>query len=445
MNTKIVTIFLLIIVPFTVFSQSYPDQQIILKNGSELLSNIEESKNIIQNSNNSLELASDALDGYFILKPQNSDDYFNRGLPSWNGFAPENENSSFKVMMRFKVYNQWQRWVTVGYWDKEIWSSYGYTSFTGGNIAIDYVKLNEYISEFQFKVVFKRNSTNYAPPSIEQLSFFVSDSKTTDNLSLTDIYNDNPDEIFIPTDHIYQYDVDDEIGADICSPSTTSMILKSYDINVDPYEFALRTKDKYWDLFGVWPRVVQHAHEYGLEGTVNRYRTWSEAYEALKSGKRIAMSIGQPLYSGHLVMLAGFDKNGNPIVHDPAKSDGYSKVYSKYDISKAWFNKGGIAYTFYFNENTTAIEDIENLNKSVKISPNPVTGKFTISVNIEKTTKLSISIADIKGVLIGKILEKEKVLDGKYILPVNEDLTPGIYFIKLKTNETTVVKRLIKR
>ncbi len=139
------------------------------------------------------------------------------------------------------------------------------------------------------------------------------------------------------------------------------MILKSYSIEVDPYQFALDTHDPYYNMFGIWPRVVQNASEYGLDGAVTRYRAWSEARTVLANGGRIAMSVGLPLYSGHLLMLAGFTSDGRPIVHDPAKSNGYSYVYNKTSISQSWFNKGGIAYTFYpAGSYPTSVENSSN-------------------------------------------------------------------------------------
>ena len=94
------------------------------------------------------------------------------------------------------------------------------------------------------------------------------------------------------------------------------MALFSYDIEVDPLEFARDTRDPYYGIFGIWPRVVQHASEYGLDGAVTRYRSWSEAREVLAANGRIVISVGPPLYAGHLMMLAGFTDEGNPIVQD---------------------------------------------------------------------------------------------------------------------------------
>jgi hypothetical protein len=338
--------------------------------------------------------------------------------------------------MRFKVNDTWQRWITVGYWDKEIWEEYGYTTFSGGKVSVDYVKVDSYIKEFQFKVLFLRKSTDIPAPSIKQLSFVVSDTRTTANLNITDIVNDNPPAIYYDTEHIYQYDVDDEIGGSICSPSSTAMILRSFGIEVDPYDFAVKTRDLYWKMYGVWPRNVQHAHMHGLKGSVTRYRTWSEAYKVLENGGRIAMSLGRPLYKGHIIMLAGFDDTGNPILHDPGSRNGYKRQYDKTDLSKSWFDKGGISYTFYLEDEDLANDNFENKINDVKVYPNPTSDYFTIEVNREMKLLL---INNLGQEIISKSISEKEDIDVS-------NLNSGIYFIKLqdKYGNTSTKKISVK-
>jgi len=439
-----ISIFLLTIIRCN--AQEYPDQHQMIVGGDTLFDRIESSSQVLYNSEkNVIELETGALEGYFILESQSFSENFNVGLPSWNGHAPANENSSFKVQMRFEMSYGWSSWVTVGFWDKDIWSSYGSTTFTGGKVYIDEVKLDSYVKKYQFRVDFKRLSESYESANMKQLSFFVSDSRTTSSVNLTEIENDKPEAFFIPTSFVYQYAVDDVIGPDICSPTSTSMILKSFDYVVDPYQFALRTKDPYWGIFGVWPRSVQHASEYGLRSFVGRYRTWSEASDVLKKGGRIAMSIGQPLYTGHLVMLAGFDDNGNPILHDPAKSNGYSIVYNKRSLSEAWFNKGGVAYTFFGIDETNAIETvIPNTSISLNVFPNPIVGSSKISVTVSENQRLSIKLYNMQAQCIDIILSEDDLSVGKYDFDFPENLKQGIYIIKIESDKGNISTKIVK-
>ncbi|MEN8118338.1 MAG: C39 family peptidase [Bacteroidota bacterium] len=446
------TLILIFFLTFTLFVAwgQFPDQQYVISGVDSLEKYIETKTNIkFDYASNSIVLEDDATDGQFILQPFSFEESFNEGLPSWNGLAPEDENSAFKVQMRFETSRGWSDWVTVGYWDKHIWSWYGDTEFQGGKVNIDVVKLNEYINNYQFKVQLKRNSLSYQSPGIEQLSFFVSDSKTTDNVDISDIVADNPPKIFIKTDFIYQITVDDEIGSLICSPTSTSMIIRSYDIEVDPYDFALRTYDPEWELFGVWPRAVQHAHEYGLQGSVTRYRTWSEAYEVLNNGGRIAMSVGRPLYAGHLMMLAGFDSNGNPIVHDPAKSSGYGKIYYKKDLTESWFNKGGISYTFYPKESPTAVagNELSRIN-NISVYPNPVADRINMELNFQKNEKLSVRIFDLNGRCIDVLCNETVLPKGNHVMTfkINQKkYTPGIYLLHVVTGSKHYKEKIVKQ
>ena len=443
----IATIFL-IVLPYNVFSQNYPDQQYILKIDS-IFANIETTDGIeLSNDGQSIKLQDGVVNGYVILKSQFSQSPFNEGLPSWNGTAPDN-NSGFKIQMRFPYGASWSPWLTVGYWKSNIWSAYGSTSYGGGYIDYDYVKLNSYQSSWQFKVIMTRTSAAQPSPTLHALSFFVSDSRTTTSVNIANIVNDNPAEIFIPTEFVYQYGVDPVIGGDICSPTSVSMILKSYSIAVDPYQFALDTRDPYFNMFGIWPRVVQNASEFGLDGAVTRYRTWSEAREVLANGGRIAMSVGLPLYSGHLFMLAGFTTDGKPIVHDPAKSNGYSYVYNKTSISQSWFNKGGVSYTFYpAGSYPTSVEN--NLENYIvdeftlyQNYPNPFNPSTSISFSLPQAEQVKISVYDMLCREVA-VLVNDYLQSGLHTTSFDgSGLSSGVYIYRIESGSFVKAKQMI--
>ncbi|MGE5399001.1 MAG: C39 family peptidase, partial [Ignavibacteriales bacterium] len=272
------------------FSQTYPDQFYNFEKDS-LVKKITTMSGIQAGSDGkSIVLSDGALSGYAEFQPDSSAYPFNQGLPSWNGRVP-NDNSSFRVLMRFYT-NGWSPWLTAGYWKAQIWSSYGTTSYAGGRVNIDEIEMNSYCSKWQFRVEMMRTSASQPSPKVQKLSFFVSDTKTTTNYNLAAIVNDKPASVFIPTQHFYQYALDPEIGGSICSPTSVSMVIRSYNIKVDPLQFARDNYDNYFGQFGLWPRVVQHAAEFGLKGAVTRYRTWSEARKVLAAGGRVVMSVG---------------------------------------------------------------------------------------------------------------------------------------------------------
>jgi hypothetical protein len=391
----------------------YPDQQFIIETGDSLFQQAELISNVVKSDDGkSIRLADGFTTGYLILNPQSSPYPFNIGLPSWNGTAP-GDSGGFRVLIRVPYLSGWSPWLDVGYWKANLWPSKN-TSFGGGIIDIDIVELNYYTSQWQYAIELKRNAAAVTSPTVSLLSFFISDSRTTQTINYTSILNDKPEPIFIPTTFLAQYRLSNEIGGSICSPTTVSMILLSYNIEVDPLQFALDTYDPYWNIFGVWPRVVQNASEYGVKGSVTRYRTWSEAREVLAQGGRIGMSIGAPLYGGHLVMLAGFTENGDPIVHDPARTyDGYAHVFNKYDLSRSWFAKGGVAYTI-FPKDTSAVSPVifaerqespRNLSFELYPNyPNPFNSSTTFRYELHRDGLVEFYIYNLLGELVNTLV-----------------------------------------
>jgi hypothetical protein len=431
-------------------AQNYPDQNYVCRIDS-IYFNIESSSGVrLSSDGRSMELEDGVKDGYIILKPAYSEEPFNQGLPSWNGSAP-GTNSSFKVQMRFPYSSGWSPWLTVGFWKANIWGNYGSTSYAEGYIDYDYVKLNVYQNSWQFKVIMTRYSADQPSPTLNKLSFFVSDSRTTSSVNISQIVADYPEEFFIPTQFVYQYGVDPTIGGSICSPASVSMILKSYGITVDTYQFALDTYDPYYKMFGIWPRVVQNASEFGLDGAVTRYRTWSETREVLANGGRIAMSVGQPLYAGHLIMLAGFTSTGNPIVHDPAKSNGYSYVFNKTDLSRSWFSKGGVAYTFYPADSshviTGAKEDkLNQIADNYRLHqnfPNPFNPSTTISFTLPMPGFVNLVVMDILGQEVASLINEERTAGYHQVNFNAGSLTSGIYLYKIQSGSYTQIRKMI--
>jgi hypothetical protein len=430
-------------------AQNYPDQYFVLK-GDSLLQSIDTVEGLTSvNDGTGFVLRPDRTDGFVIFKPQFSHSPFNRGFPSWNGSAPDS-NSSFKIQMRFPDGTGWSAWLTVGYWKAHLWATYGATQFTGGDIDIDNVKLSSYASSWQFKVAMTRATLDQESPTLRKLGFFVCDTRTTASQDFSQILNDNPAANFIPTNFIYQYGVDPQIGGSICSPSSVAMILRSYGIPVDPLQFARDTYDPYFHMFGIWPRVVQNASEYGLDGAVTCYRSWSQAGQVLRDGGRISMSVGPPLYAGHLIMLAGFTAAGDPIVHDPSRSDGYAHVFSKSDLSHSWFDKGGIAYTFHLAGAGPASVDRQsqhdlsaagfNLSQNF---PNPFNPTTVVSYQLPVASTVRLSVFDMLGRVVA-VLENEKKAPGRYQVKFDgSGLASGVYLYRIEAGSFVQTKRLL--
>ncbi len=438
---QLVTIFLFMV--SSIFAD-YPDQARVIR-ADGMWSHISSNNNVILSENGkSLQLADGAISGFFTLIPDTLPASFNRGLPSWNGSAIH-DNCGFKVSMRFKYNATWSPWLTVGYWKNYIWPSYGSTSYAEGEIDYDYVVLDDFHTIWQWRVDFKRQQGSHPSPTIDKLSFYVSDQATTDHVNITAIVNDDPPEIFIPTNFVCQYNVDPEIGGSICSPTSTVLAIRSYGIEVDPYDFAVDNFDDYWNIFGMWPRAVQNAAGFDLDGAVTRYRTWSQAYDTLAAGGRVVMSVGPPLYSGHLMMLAGFDNQGDPLVHDPAQQNGEAYEFNKTSLSRSWFNKGGVGYTFFPEESVVALDEgVVQPDQMVlqQNFPNPFNPSTSLRFSIPEAAYVELSIYNLQGKLVDALISDFLPAGNLQLVWRAEDQASGVYLVKLASNSKTQIKRM---
>ncbi|HPN36716.1 MAG TPA: C39 family peptidase [bacterium] len=429
---------------------SYPDQHFVLSGADSLLANAQSLINLIRSSDGkSLTMADGATDAMIILKPQNSPHPWNLGLPSWNGTAP-GDSGGFRVSVRIPYLSGWSTWLDGGYWKDDFWPTVKRTAFGGGMVDIDFIKLDAFTATWQYAVQFKRKSASVASPTLSRLSFFASDSRTTETVDHTALLADKPAAIFIATTFLAQRNVSAEFGGRICSPTTVAMILKSYHIQVDPLQFALDTYDPYYDIFGGWPRVVQNASEYGVIGDVVRIRSWSQARDVLARGGRLAMSIGEPLYGGHLVMLAGFTANGDPIVHDPARAnDGYGHVFNKSDLSQAWFDKGGVAYCFFQNHcSATLAAGLQHADQPSDLRllqnyPNPFNAVTHFIYETAKAGFVEFTISDVTGRRVTTLLSGRQPAGTHQIRWEARDaagftVAGGMYFYQLRFEDKEV-------
>lgn len=142
-----------------------------------------------------------------------------------------------------------------------------------------------------------------------------------------------------------------------CSPTSVSMILGFWKRPVRVPEAAKATYDRTYDGFGNWPFNTAYAATQGLQAMVTRLGSLRDAEAYLQRGLPLALSIrfkagelpGGPLSwsNGHLLVLTGFDAQGNPVVNDPAaKNDaGVKRTYPRAVFERLWLNHaGGMAY-----------------------------------------------------------------------------------------------------
>ena len=150
-----------------------------------------------------------------------------------------------------------------------------------------------------------------------------------------------------------------ELSGRLCSPTSVAMVASWANAPVSVETIANAAYDAPHDIYGNWPRNVQAAWEQGVPGKLVRIGTLKDAWRLLAAGVPIVASIkakpgqlaGAP-YSetdGHLIVLRGYDAEGNFLVNDPAAADAQKGqlVYARRDVATVWLTNGrGTAYLF---------------------------------------------------------------------------------------------------
>lgn len=140
-------------------------------------------------------------------------------------------------------------------------------------------------------------------------------------------------------------------GGVLCSATSTSMLLDHYshvlnrpELDHDVPEVEANVWDSVYDGAGNWPFNVAYSGSFpGMRAYVARFAGISDLEKWIDAGLPVACSVsfdmlkGAPTGgSGHLVVLVGFTKEGDPVINDPARRGDVRHVYKRADFERAW-------------------------------------------------------------------------------------------------------------
>lgn len=153
-------------------------------------------------------------------------------------------------------------------------------------------------------------------------------------------------------------------GGVLCSATSMSMVLWYYanqlgkpEMNKDVPEVEEHVWDPVYKGAGNWPFNTAYAGSFpGIRSYVARFESISDLETWISAGFPVICSVsfdmlrGLPLSStesGHLVVLVGFTKDGEPIFNDPAFKNQVRKSYKRSDFEKAWRYSNRTVYLVY--------------------------------------------------------------------------------------------------
>ncbi len=151
-------------------------------------------------------------------------------------------------------------------------------------------------------------------------------------------------------------------GGVLCSATSTSMLLWHYsrvlhrpELDRDVPEVEANVWDAVYDGAGNWPFNVAYSGSFpGMRAYVARFAGISDLEKWIAVDLPLACSVsfdmlkGAPAGgSGHLVVLVGFTKDGDPVINDPARRGDVRHVYKRADFERAWLYSKRTVYVVH--------------------------------------------------------------------------------------------------
>ncbi len=152
-------------------------------------------------------------------------------------------------------------------------------------------------------------------------------------------------------------------GGVLCSPTSLSMLMaywadKTNQPNLDRGvpEVVREVFDPVWGGTGNWPFNLAHPGSFpGMAGLVARLSGVEEIHGLVKQGIPVATSVSYGLLKGkpspdpddgHLVVVVGFDANGDPVFNDPGRAR-VRNTYRLADFARAWNRSRNTVYLVF--------------------------------------------------------------------------------------------------
>ena len=336
-------------------------------------------------SDGSLALVSGQTSGTWTGPWRTTRSPFAQAVASWIADTPA--GTWVQVELRARAADgHFTKWYVLGQWAYDDASfhrtSVGLQGDADGTVAIDtFVAAKDPMTAYQLRLTLNRPTAGTPTPTVARISAIASDPskhlKTTSAKTLTErVELDVPE--YSQEIHKGDYPEFDNGGEAWCSPTSTSMVVAywkrgpttdeyAYVLDDHPghedawVDYAARfTYDYHYQGAGNWPFNVAYAGHFELTGAVTQLRSLAEAEQFVKAGIPLVASIafnsgkldGFPFKStnGHLVVISGFEANGDPIVNDPAAptDDQVRRTYDRAQFETAWQDAtGGIVYLIY--------------------------------------------------------------------------------------------------
>ncbi len=304
-------------------------------------------------------------------------------VPSWNARTPD--GSWLEIEARTSPDGvHWSHWWVLGRW-AETDTAIHPTTVEGQADDEAEVQVEELAARegttwqaYQLRVTLLRPADSGAMPTVSLVAAVVSCGPVTDGVG--DAPRTGAGEVAVPTYsqqlHRGEYPQWAGGGESWCSPTSVTMVLGTWGLGPagddhawvregypDPAvaHAARCTFDHTYGGPGNWSFNTAYAALHGTEAFVTRLRDLDEAAEYVAAGIPLVASVAFEenelpgagyRTSGHLLVVVGFEENGDVVVNDPAShgivsNDEVRAVYPREAFARAWMRSRGLVYVIH--------------------------------------------------------------------------------------------------
>lgn len=285
---------------------------------------------------------------------------FNELLPSWNIATPDGTGFMAEIRVGRKADGTWTPFYHFGVWGTATQPAQHTLRDANGTVEIDTFSSPKSYDRIQYRFLLVTTIPNRSP-TIRRVGLAYSNTLNDEALAQKLRTPADPKGVQgwarrLPVPWRSQSTEPEPIRHSICSATAVAMVMQHYGVNEPTAKVAARTYDAKYQMYGNWIRAVQAAYSFGIVGHIERFHDWDSVKRHIAAGRPIIASIrfgkgelrNAPFSSsqGHIIVIVGFDNNGNVNVNDPAGKTMQAGVttYPKEDMQKAWLDHGGVAY-----------------------------------------------------------------------------------------------------
>ncbi len=284
---------------------------------------------------------------------------FDEIVPSWNVANPY--TAAIKVELRGHVNGKLTRWYTMADWaytmahSKRI--SFEHERDADAAVLTDTLRFKSLANGVDVRLTLQNTGDGELPSlKLFALSFKNTGMKTSDSSTPSEAWGKT---VEVPQRAQGNY----KDGAVICSPTTVSMLLKHWSVQLNQPAID---RDVPLVKAGVWDEAYKGGGNWsfnmafagstpGLRAYVARLTSIADAEKWIAAGIPVGCSVeasilwgkGPDPSSGHLVVLVGFTKDGDPIFNDPARRAEVRRTFKRADFELAWQKSDRTVYLVY--------------------------------------------------------------------------------------------------